>query len=188
MITDLGGELTLVVGPQEGAPLRLRVSAPLLTIASRYFASLLGPHFQEGNKAAAGKEVNIKEDHAAAFKTLCEILHMQYSLEQTTLLPIDLLSLAIVADKYDCVKAIQLSLNTLFEGAARYGTTLIQMCGLVNAAYLFDSPKLFKQFTGSIILQSQQALTDTQAARAQKDTGMPPIVWCKCLVPMCDRY
>jgi len=146
-IIDLGGDVTLAVGT-ETTQLRLRVSKALLSLASKYFATLLGPSFREGADASEKKDIELSDDDSKAMSLLCKILHMQYQLPTKSLSPDELLGLAVVGDKYGCVKALALSVRSIFpEKTDTAGTTFEHIGKLVCAAYPLDNAPLFERLT-----------------------------------------
>jgi len=173
---DLGGDVTLTVGNGE-TQVRLKVSKALLSFASKYFATLLGPMFREGADAAANKDIDLHDDDPKAMTVLCKILHMQYDLPEKSLSANELLNLAIVADKYGCIRAVKLSLESIFPRYPIVGTTFQQTGDFICAAYLFDHPVLFERFTGSAILDYAESFTEL----AFTETGqrVSSIIWCK---------
>lgn len=172
---DLGGDVTILVGPEEGQA-RIKVSKALLSLVSKYFATLFGNTFKEGDIAAAGKEVLLKDDGAKAFVMLCKILHMRFPLPGQPLTAREVLDLAIVADKYGCVQALSLSLRSLFPDKATSGGTTFQDMGkFMCAAYLLDHAHLFQKFTRAIMADYTEPFTEL----ALTDMGkhLPMTIW-----------
>ena len=155
-VIDYGGDVTLAVGTEDSATVRLRVSTAILTHASEYFATLFGPRFKEGHEASQGKDVAIREDHPDAFANLCKILHLKLEMHEQPLSAGELHRLALAADQYQCVPALQLSLPAIFPETP--GTDVHQLAVLATAAYRFDHPALFKRYTRAMISQSGQPL------------------------------
>ena len=143
---DLGGDVNLLVGPQ-GCKVRLRVSRPLLSLASKYFRALFNPKFSEAKVVEEGKDIMLIEDEPEAVTNLVKILHMQYTWPRP-MSPLEVLALSVVADKYGCVKALNLSTEALFPrdvGSKRLNS--MTMLNLATAAYLLDQPKFFFIYT-----------------------------------------
>jgi hypothetical protein len=116
--------------------------ADLTTAAytSEYFATLLGPGFKEGTDL--DKAIELKEDDANGFAILCKILHMNLDSSELPLSSQDVLSLAVVADKYGCVKPTKLSLKAVFPDAIPTCTDFKQAGEHISAAYILDQASL----------------------------------------------
>lgn len=148
---DLNGDTWLSVRqtPNERIKFRLHVSKALLSFASSYFCALFGPHFLEGPATHHGKDVEMLEEKANAFVVLMKVIHMCSNFEKP-LLAKDALDFALVTDKYDCVKAVKLSLSSLLPTRPKYAGVDPQ-CFLINAAYLLDSNELFARYTADLV-------------------------------------
>ncbi|KAK5128554.1 hypothetical protein LTR85_003225 [Meristemomyces frigidus] len=171
---DLGGDVTLLVGPTP-TPTRVTVSKALLCFASKYFATLFSNTFKEGDIATTGKEVKLNDDEPKAFVTLCKILHMRYDTPDKPLAAHDVLGVAIVADKYDCVHALALSVRSIFPEQAPMGTTFQGAGELVCAAYLLDQPLLFERFTQAIMRDYAESFL--QIAFSEMGRRVPMATW-----------
>ena len=92
-IVDSDGDVLLDCG---GTPTyQIQVSSKVLSLASKVFAAMLGPNFQEGQplqvettdlKRKRPIEIKLLDDHWEAMLTLCRVLHYRsikefYSLE-----------------------------------------------------------------------------------------------------------
>lgn len=172
---DLGGDVTLVVG-QEPNQARIKVLKALLAFVSKYFATLFSNTFREGEVAAAGKELFLKDDDPRSFITLCKILHMELDPTEKGMAPHELLGLAVVADKYGCVKALGLSLKTIFPEKPTVPVTFQEAGQLVCAAYLLNHAALFYNYTQHMMA----GYTEPFTSLAVSDTGLllPMFTWC----------
>jgi len=140
---DLGGDVSLIFGVK-GCQVRIKAQKALLSMVSTYFRALFGAGFSEGN--TPGSEVELDEDEPDAIVSLMKILHMQYT-GPMPMTALELVSLAVVTDKYDCVKAVRLSLDALFPAATARLLPVTDMVKLAVAAYLLDYPTLFTKTT-----------------------------------------
>jgi len=154
---DLGGDIRILVGPQ-GSQKSIKASSHLLAHASPYFKTLLGPHFQEGSAAAAGKDIVLKDDDPDAFHLLCDILHMRGVVSPEPLRPRVILNLAIVSDKYNCTSAMAMAARSLFPESIA-GMAFLELATLTAAAYLLDQFQLFKSYTRSMALSYTESCT-----------------------------
>lgn len=149
---DLNGDTWLSVRetPDGSVRFRLRVSKALLSFASSYFRALFGPHFLEGPVARDGKDVEMLEEKGAAFTTLMRIIHMCSGFARP-FQPCDALDFAVVVDKYDCAKAVRLSLSSLMPSSRPDHRNIEDQCLLISASYLLDSPELFAEYTADMV-------------------------------------
>ena len=135
------------------------VSSKVLTLASRVFSAMLGPHFLEGQRSASGTlaPIPLPDDDADAMTTLCHILHFNdCALPDKPELEL-FKNLALLCDKYDCVTPLKFVAEhwlLLWED-----TTLpMEMQTLLFISYTFDRPKRFsimsmriiREFSGSL--------------------------------------
>lgn len=88
---------------------------------------------------------------------------------------LQLLHLAIVSDKYGCVKAINLTLDALFPKEIK-GLYASSMRDLVVASYLLDHPSLFWKFTNSIFADYTEPLVEI--AFSEMGQRVPALAWC----------
>ncbi|KAI7277483.1 hypothetical protein KC345_g6581 [Hortaea werneckii] len=142
--------------------LYIRVSSAVLSLVSPVFKAMLSPRFREGNEPRSSLqpiEIPLPEDDGIGMKHLCLLLHGRtddsYSHGNRTF-PSQLLILAILADKYDCVEAIALQteamLSRFWMYRAKKQLSIQQMSCLISAAALLGLAPLFHVFTKSLVL------------------------------------
>lgn len=148
---DLNGDTWLSIrqAPNGRIAKRVRVSRALLSFASPYFRVLFGPRFLEGPAADNGKDIEMLEEKTLSFVTLMQVLHMRSDFGGLTVA--GSLHFAMVVDKYDCTKAIKLSLGSLLPVGLDF-CFISALCDLINAAYLLDSPQLFTRYTADMVI------------------------------------
>lgn len=80
----------------------MRVRACFLAAASPVFKALLSPRFHEGTELSASGtvEVALPDDDGEAMATICYVIHHQTSRMRTPCHEVELLSVAILSDKY----------------------------------------------------------------------------------------
>jgi len=151
---DLGGDVSLIFGVK-GCQVRIKAQKALLSMVSNYFRALFSQGFSEGSKPAS-EALELDEDEPDAIVSLMAILHMRYTgpMPMTTL---EIVSLAVVTDKYDCVKAVRLSLDALFPAIAT-DMSATDMVRLAVAAYLLDYPGMFTKATLKLITYYRTAI------------------------------
>ncbi|KAF1926771.1 uncharacterized protein M421DRAFT_6679 [Didymella exigua CBS 183.55] len=88
---------------------KLFVSSALLSHSSPVFAAMFDGRFGEGQDLSADspRAVPLPEDDADAVTTVCKIIHVQVAGLAVTASPTQLVSIAMVAHKYDCVEAVR---------------------------------------------------------------------------------
>jgi hypothetical protein len=80
-------------------------------MASKPFSKMLGPNFKEGqpNDGSTGKEIPLSADKPSAIELMCNIIHHRIHETSHTPAAIEIHDLAIVSDKYDCIRATALA-------------------------------------------------------------------------------
>jgi hypothetical protein len=120
--------------------------------ASKLFSVMLGPHWKEGYDMRDEDrpfELSLPDDNAAAFKIICPIIHYQNKNVPRALPVGDVLAVAVVADKYDCVNALKFASETWLRISGDEPDNLML---LTAAAYLFRNAKAFKEITRALVL------------------------------------
>ncbi|KAM5360762.1 hypothetical protein BFJ70_g16769 [Fusarium oxysporum] len=143
------GDLVLIVGPEET---KLRVRSILLMAASKPFSVMLGPDWKEGHDMRDHDgpfELSLPDDNAATLKIICSIIHYQNKKIPRTLSAGDVLAVAVVADKYDCVNALKFASET-WLGTSGDGSDNLML--LTAAAYLFRNALAFREITRALVL------------------------------------
>ena len=104
---DPAGDLTSLVGPEDGQKAMIRVSSKALTLASPAFAALVGPKFAEGQALASNTitgaitSIPLPEDDPEAMKWFCRALHHKLNANEQEISCGLCHKLAIICDKYD---------------------------------------------------------------------------------------
>jgi hypothetical protein len=143
------GDVVLVVGPHSK---KIRVCSSILENASKYFRTMFGPHFAEGKDLNSNdpKEILMPYDNANALEIICNIMHLRNDAVPRSLSPNDIFEVAVAADKFDCVVALEHA-STLWLNPK--GVTGISEFGyLMAAAYILDNAQAFSDITLSMVL------------------------------------
>ncbi|KAH7247245.1 uncharacterized protein BKA55DRAFT_701558 [Fusarium redolens] len=143
------GNILLVVGPDKT---RLRVKSMLLMAASNPFSTMLGPNWKEGHDMRHHHgpfEVSLPDDNATALEIICSIIHFQNDKVPRTLAAADVLAVAVAADKYDCLNALNFASKTWLRECKGNPEDLML---LATAAYLFRNAQAFKELTSALVL------------------------------------
>ena len=132
---------------------KLLVSSKALSLASPVFKKLFGPHFIEGSQISAKKpgSTTLSEDNAEAMVALCQIIHHQpfKAAYDPPLRFMD--TLAIIADKYDCVPALAPWSASWLHVKLRLEPSGLEVGRLLFSAFLFNDPVIFQQVTKSMV-------------------------------------
>ena len=164
--TDIApdGDVILVVGPQK---VRLRVHSQFLRSASKVFAAMLGPRWNDGRglSEAHTHEVSLMEDDADAMRTICYVIHLRNDDVPQVIKPRELLQILIVSDKYD----FHLALKYLFKdqlkprAETKYlfnchlkpsaESKRVDMGYLMAAAFLLGNTDVFAVHTLELVLE-----------------------------------
>lgn len=141
---DKDGDLILVMGdPWTSSGPKYLISSRLLSLASKFFADLFKPYLEEGARAKLGREVQLDEKDAVSMKILLSVLHYHDSEKYETLSLPSLLSLARMAKKYECGKALKPWATQWFRNTGR-DLNQVEYGELMLAAYYFNNPALLK--------------------------------------------
>lgn len=109
---DPAGDLTLLVGPEDGQKTMIRVSSKALTLASPFFAALVSPKFAGGLALAsntitsATRSTPLPEDDPEAMKWFCRALHHKLNANEQEASRGLCHKLGITCDKYDASVAM----------------------------------------------------------------------------------
>lgn len=176
------GDVILVVGPEKS---KIRVYSFMLKAASKPFSAMLGPSWKEGRQqhtADVPNELQLPDDDAVGMKYICAVLHHQSQMIPAALHVNVVLSIAVLADKYDFVNALAFASAAWLVPAGKEASDLMV---LAAAAVLLLNAKLFTAITKSLILNYggsylhlfNQDLESTLSWR----------VVCKSYKPVCHR-
>ena len=129
----------------------LLVSSKVLSLTSPVFAALLGPKFLEGNDIRRGvcPVVELHDDDPAAITLICNILHYRYDSVPTHLEAEQLGQIAILCDKYDCSKPLQLWCEKWLNSSC--GAQFSDLGHLLLATYKLNDPVHFAGFSAELI-------------------------------------
>jgi hypothetical protein len=109
------------------------------------------PNFGEGQNISPGcpKEVSMPEDDAFAMNMVCSVIHHRNNAAFDHLTPKQVLTLAITADKYDCIDPLRNASRLWVK--PRNTSDIEELKHLVAAAYLFDDAQAFEEITSALI-------------------------------------
>ncbi|KAF5584300.1 hypothetical protein FPANT_7903 [Fusarium pseudoanthophilum] len=143
------GDIILVVGPDKA---KLRVKSMLLMAASKPFSAMLGPNWKGGHdmrQHGGSHEVLLPDDNATAMRIICSVIHFQNDKIPETLPASDVLAVALAADKYDCLNAIQLAQKAWLRELRLDSEDLMLLAAV---AYLIRDAQAFRKITAALVL------------------------------------
>lgn len=129
------------------------VSSKTLSLASRVFSAMLGPHFAEGHRLREARErglgqrpsIMLREDNIAAMNFILSAIHGRADRLQSPLTAEEIVTIAIHSDKYD----LNNQLTSWIDGWCNHRRFPVRSENKVRdmgygmlAAYLFRSPRL----------------------------------------------
>lgn len=132
--------------------IKIHISTCILASASRVFKALFSRRFAEGQALSSQRQTPAEiqmHDTPAALLGLCKLLHFQGDIGDLT--SGQLLDLAIVIDKYDCVDALRYAMDSILTKPCDW-LSVVSLLRYAAAAYLLDQPKHFRHFTKKLIL------------------------------------
>ncbi|EWZ78583.1 hypothetical protein FOWG_17190 [Fusarium oxysporum f. sp. lycopersici MN25] len=120
--------------------------------ASNPFSTMLGPNWKEGHDMRHHHgpfEVSLPDDNATALEIICSIIHFQNDKIPRTLAGADVLAVAVAADKYDFLNALNFASKTWLRECKGNPEALML---LATVAYLFRNAQAFKELTSALVL------------------------------------
>ena len=112
---------------------------------------MLGPHYSEGTNLSRDhpKTISLPEDDPDAMETIFNILHFRNDVVSDQLEPEDVLRLAIATDKYDLIRALQLSIRVWLECDSNQDPE--RLWQLARASYLLRNNRAFEVTTFGLL-------------------------------------
>lgn len=168
--------MTVCVGPDRK---HIPANSAILRFTSPVFRAMLGPNFAEGAQLRSSNgnfELELPDDDAAATDAVISILH--HTWKPPKYVPKEqLLPLAQVAHKYDCVAAVRTDIVSRWVAsytkpriASGESTGFVPMSrdelelefSVLTAAFVFKRAVRFKQTSNDIICGSHESLWHLQ--------------------------
>lgn len=163
---DPEGDIILEISSsQDEEKTSLLVSSKVLSLASPVFAKMLGPNFEEGSRKASASApaiVRLPEDNAAAMDILCRAIHYQIDDFSEPVTSTELKNLAVLCDKYDCVRALKPWTTLWFTAALEDYPSKDSCVKLLVAACALDDPHAFSIISWEIIVTRQGPISGLQ--------------------------
>ena len=116
---------------------------------------MLQPHFSEGQAWTRGREIELPDDSADAMQTIFDIIHFRKTEYLSRPPPPKLIcEVAVVADKYDMIKATSFAIQSWIQTRIHHNQTagLDDLGSLMVAAYIFALQELFAQVTRQLVI------------------------------------
>lgn len=136
-IVDDGDEI-LIVGKESTI---FKVSSAILAISSSVFSAI----FKTGTSSTQPKEFPLPDDHAPSMEIILRVLHHRIDDIPECLMPWEVLSVALLAEKYNCIGPLRYISSVWTE--LRDVTGIEQLGQLMSAAYIFRNDTAFSNLT-----------------------------------------
>lgn len=142
-IIDPEGDVILICGDTE-----FQVSSKVLSLASPVFQAFFSPRFAEGQHTSSkANRIQLFDDDAESMRFMCAVLHHKCASANGVGLE-RLERLAVVTDKYDCVRAMY-----YWAKCEIYNTKHTkEPSRLLWPAYVFDEAQFFNSLTKFMML------------------------------------
>ncbi|KAF4968765.1 hypothetical protein FSARC_3894 [Fusarium sarcochroum] len=148
----LSGDVTFIVQGET----RVRVCSAILKTASPVFAVMLGPNFKEGHALAKADgtpvEIALPEDDCEPFGWICRTLHCQADSKLWRPEVDKLMKVWAIAEKYDMLKAIQLSVDFWVSELLKSYPTDSDLWCMALSCYRAKDSDSFRSITRQLIL------------------------------------
>lgn len=147
--TTLDGDCVLVVGPEM---VRISANSQFLSAASEPFRAMFKQEWREGydmKSRAEPVDILLPEDDATALQILCAVIHHQNDRIPDRLPIHTVLSIAVTADKYDCIRALRFASESWLQSSR---DAIGDLFVLAAAAYLLQNAVAFRKITKQMIL------------------------------------
>ncbi|MCJ1432888.1 hypothetical protein MMC27_002246 [Xylographa pallens] len=141
----------------------LLVSSKAMSLASTVFDTLFNSSFNEGlQRQTASKKliIPLPQDDAEAFTIVCQVVHHRADEVSQDLTADCLVDIAIICDKYECVKAISPASATWFQALDPISFVASENHKLLHAAYVLDAPHAFSRISWEILLNHRGPYKD----------------------------
>jgi hypothetical protein len=124
---------------------------------------MLSPKFNEGAQLSANNavEIPLPDDDPKAMDTLCKVLHFQRESMTEQPSPTDLLTLARLADKYNCTGAIRDTAKQWIEDfrQAPVASDTKSWINMLATAFYFQHARAWDVLCKDVILKSVGSIT-----------------------------
>lgn len=184
---DDAGDVILSTPAKEAVPAQeLLVSSKALSLASKPFRTMFGPHFMEGQALSVANPpaLLLAEDDGYALSLLCQLLHHQDC--QSVPDSGQFVGLLVLADKYDCVKAIcgavchsLRAFTDRLRATQEVGYDLQPLLNFMICSYITKDSELFRILSWHLLQSSPRSISFTSAMSNPGAHLVPPSVWSK---------
>ncbi|KAK1145669.1 hypothetical protein N8T08_003905 [Aspergillus melleus] len=143
------GDVLLVTGPEK---LTLRVQSLILKATSKVFATMLAPTWTKNHETPSPDkpmEMLFPEDNGTSLQYICAVTHSRGQMIPENLSPQDILDIAIVADKYDFIDALEMANRSWLRVCEKDEAGNM---ALMAAAYMFRNAQAFRQISKALAL------------------------------------
>jgi hypothetical protein len=159
------GDVFLVIGPEK---LKLRVQSLILKATSKPFAAMLGPNWTKDREQSCQEkpmEILLPEDNAASLKYICAVTHSRSQMIPEDLSAQDILDIAIVADKYDFVDALEMANRSWLRICEKNEAGNM---ALMAAAYVLRNAQAFRQASKALVMDYAGSYLDIYTEKIEE--------------------
>lgn len=170
------GDVILCTGSGDSAQ-RFLVSSFFLKNASAVFTAMFSDEYAEGKKLSTSPSAPVEvelEDDGKTLRVMLLLLHMRHGSLPGTVTIKDLLSLAVLSDKYDCADAIRLVTGLWFVNLRSSESSFAEKGQLLEAAYLFKNAEEFRYRSKQLVAGHIEPLATLMNGRLPLET----LRWC----------
>ncbi|KAK5128374.1 hypothetical protein LTR85_003042 [Meristemomyces frigidus] len=139
---------------------QIRVSSAMMSYGSPVFKAMLGNDFKEGRqlKTASRVEIQLPDDNARVMVIICQVLHLRHYALPADLSSSEILQVAALADKYDCVEALRFaSQHWMSKRMDSMGTAMStpDRVNMLAAACLLHNADVFRRMAQNLSMHTR---------------------------------
>lgn len=150
----------LLLGPEPHH--RARVSSVIMSSASKVFRALFSEKFKEGLelRSSSTLDLPLRDDDMWATTALCKILHLRNRALPSKPSPSQLLSLAMVADKYDCIEAVEPTIRMWLGARSSLRSFIQPSTDVLATAFIIKDSIFFRMEAKNLVLESIEKIDE----------------------------
>lgn len=162
------GDLILVVGVAKS---RFRVDSRCLSAASKVFQSMFSSKWSEGRNLSCDnpKDIPLPDDDPFAIHVICCVIHHRNDLVPDSLVPRQLLAIAIAADKYNLGVALQFAKAAWLGAKGNSEPDVIYDGYRLAAAFAFKDLEKFAKISFELMVNHYKSYIPLYKEKALRD-------------------
>ncbi|GAM90312.1 hypothetical protein ANO11243_083550 [Dothideomycetidae sp. 11243] len=157
---------------------RFLTHSAFLRNASPVWDAMLSGRFAEGQDLSSErpKEISADDDNPDALLDLLRLVHVRYDDLPAKMTVEKLYDIAVLADKYACVGALRLPVDTWFMALRKDTNSFTELGYLAAASAALNQHASFEEFTRKLAFEHSQPMSELFKT---ENTMLPPSVLCK---------